>query len=95
MSRANCVEVLNLEGLELMQKIETSTTVLDVLCLEGVLYVSLDVKEGNWIEEFRYQDGQWTRNQSERWRITEMEETKVELYYLEMNRKKTGSNEDD
>ena len=89
------MEVLNLEGLGLVQRIDTCATVLDVLELEGVLYVSLDAKEGNWIEEFRLRDGQWIRSQSERWRINEIEETKVELYYLEMNRKKTGSNEDD
>ena len=89
------MEVLDSEGLGLVQKIETCATVLDVLELEGVLYVSLDEKEGNWIEEFRLREGQWIRSESERWRIKEMEETKVELYYLEMNRKKTGSNEDD
>ena len=48
-----------------------------------------------WIEEFRFHEGEWKKCEMERWRITERVESKVELYYLEMNRKKTGGNEDD
>ena len=86
---------MTLEGLRSVQQIEVGATVLDVIVQEDVLYISLDAKEGNWIDEFRFHEGEWKKCEMERWRITERVESKVELYYLEMNRKKTGGNEDD
>ena len=90
------MEALKLDGLKAIQKIEVGATALDVLVHEDVLYVSVDAKEGDWIREYRFVDGDWKRSGSSRWKISEREEgSKVELYYLEANRKKQGSQEDD
>jgi selenophosphate synthetase-related protein len=89
------VEVLKVEGLDAVHSIEVGATVLDVLVREDMLYVSVDAKEGDWIVEYRYVDGEWKRTDTSKWRITQWEESKAELYYLEANRKRTGSHEDD
>lgn len=89
------MEVLKVHGLDAVQKIEVDATVLDVLVHEGVIYLSLDANEGDWIVEYRYVDGIWKRTETNKWKITGRDESKVELYYLEANRKKTGSYEDD
>jgi len=89
------VEVLTLDGLQTAQKIDVGVTVLDILVREDGLYISVDAKDGDWIVEYRYADGEWKRSETSNWRITERQESKVDLYSLEANRKKTGSHDDD
>jgi hypothetical protein len=88
------IEVLTGE-LKVLQSIQVGATVLDVTFHGDVMYVSLDVKEGNWIAEYRGEDGGWTRvDTGDQWQISTWEETKAELYWLETMRKRVGEPED-
>ena len=93
--RSEVVEVVNLEGLSLRQEIEMGCSVLDIAFCEDRMYVSLDAQEGDWIVEFDYANGEWTKVDTDRWKITIKEESKAEIYWLETMRKRIGLADDE
>lgn len=93
--RSSTVEILQLDGLRPVQKIEMGTPVLDVAFLEDIMYVSLDAKEGQWVKEYAHTGKGWKIIESSQWEITKREETSVEMYWLETMRKRIGQGDEE
>ena len=94
--RSSTVEVVRLDGLTCIQKIEVGAAVLDIAIQENKLFISVDANEGNWIVEYRCNGSEWEEMHSDRWHISRREEADiVDLYYLETMRKRIGSLEDE
>jgi hypothetical protein len=90
------VEVVRLDGLTCIQKIEVGAAVLDVAIQDNKLFISVDANEGNWIVEYRHNGSKWEKMHSDAWHISRREEADIaDLYYLETMRKRIGSLEDE
>ena len=86
--------MLDVDGLRLVQRIDVDGIVLDVAFCRDRMYVSLDAREGDWVVEYVDTGNGWEKVDTEKWRITKREETVVDLYNLESNRKRIGIEED-
>ena len=89
------VEVLKLEGLRVIQKVDVATQVLDVAIHKDVMYISLNASEGSWVEEYGNTNDGWTKLDTERWRILKREDSLADLNWLESMRKRVGHPEDE
>ena len=91
------LEVLKLDGLSVVQKMDVNEKILDVAVNENTMYVSVDAQGKAWILEHQYTTDGFSRVSTERWNTphTSRPESKVELYWLESMRKKVGVSEDD
>ena len=94
--RSSTVEVLTDDGLSVVQTIQAVAPILDVSFHEDIMYIALDVKEGNWIAEYRSAQGVWTVvDTGDKWRLTTREKNNVEVYWLESMRKRAGVPDDE
>jgi|SRR5579859_734559 len=94
--RSSVIELLTVDGLESVQKVDMEYPVLDVAFCRDVMYASLDRTVGSWIVEYRKGNDGWTAvDTKDRWRITKLGDTKVELFWLEKLRKRAGAQEDE
>ena len=93
--RSSIVEILQLDGLRPVQKIEMDTPVLDVAFLDDTMYISLDAKQGQWVKEYTHTGKEWKIIESNQWEITKREETSVEMYWLEKMRKRIGQGDEE
>ena len=97
MSRSSTLEVLKLDGLSVVQKMDVGEKILDVAMYEDTMYVSLDSHGKPWILEYHHTTDGFKRISTDRWNAsdTKRPESKVELYWLESMRKRVGVPEDD
>jgi hypothetical protein len=87
------VQVLSLDEMKPVQRIEVPAFVLDVAFCNDIMYVSLDVSESSWIVEYTYKN-EWRQLVSDRWKPYQRDSSPADLYWLEDMRKKVGQIED-
>ena len=97
MSRSSILEVLKLDGLNIVQKMDVGEKILDVAIYEDTMYVCLDSHGKAWVLEYQYLTDGFNRVSTNRWDTpgANRGENKVELYWLESMRKRVGVPEED